>query len=617
MENGYFKGKGVLKFNDSTYLYGTFNPNPAISRTINKTWVSPGVFKCEGKFMIYYGRNINSAGLPLIYSGTTKFNTGEILKENNNTVSKVHIDFTDSFGTKYSGTSKIPMFFYSLMSINDENASYDRRFVSGTIQSGFSNDKVSGNYNYWGLRTGSITYTWTSNNDKFTASYNGVKRNSKIKFIFSDGSKVKAKYKNGIMTNITLPNGLIIDLSKPDFIKYSSFDSNTKIKLSRILIVHYEDLIIQGNHLKAREILFNTRNLVKGTNIENDYNYKSLLFFLQKNPIYVLTQYTKSELFWFRENITKARDFSNILDYANAYKYLLQAAKHFSALPYKYKKALYNVHFEIFYNTSIDRYTDNYWRLYWRTGSNELTEQIKATLDLYEKTVVNERLFELYKGKNIVDNLLHKYEHLDTLVEKIISIQLYIEKQGTKFFSNYDYGIYYQNNFDYKNAIRYLKNAVDNYPEKSTVFSLGTAYYINKDFENALKYFNASLKLIPNNPYVYYWLGKTYSRLNNNNKSSFYFKEALKFTNDKYITAFANAYLGNSDKAVNLLNSLKNTKYKLFQGLYYMELASIYSITNNTDESLDAINKSVNAGFKFTKYWLEYNDNLNNLKSAG
>ena len=94
----------------------------------------------------------------------------------------------------------------------------------------------------------------------------------------------------------------------------------------------------------------------------------------------------------------------------------------------------------------------------------------------------------------------------------------------------------YKNSKQYQEAIKIYKELLDNCKDPSLLFKsylgLGWLYYRLYLVDKSVESYNSAVKLDPDDPFPYYWLGKVYLRKKNKKRARFYFSLALKKDNN-------------------------------------------------------------------------------------
>ena len=403
LNDGKHNGNGIITYIDGSYAEGIFD-----DEIFHGEYIRPGLFVCKFPKRVTATKDI----LPCVMGFSKEltfnvlFNEGEFMR-GSNLVFSLGIDFADIFKTKYNGT----MYRNNLAVNLDYSGEFIRKGVmlssykidsgldisdlgyefSGSITNNSFTVIISGEFNRLNERKGKCKVSWTGNKeDSFTCKYINGKREGKVKFLFSDGTKLKTKYKRGYMKNTELASGIELNLNNLQFELYNSLSEKERIKISRILIVHYEDLLNHSEFNKAEDLLENIVCLVSNTEVFNDYNKQSLHFFTyERAPAYILSQYSISSLSKFilnMESFIKEMENDN---YEIAYRKLFSASKHYPLIPDKSKQKLKSIGAitSVSKLVTFNDYINNSLSLRGKVTNNSLYDEMKYYKVEYEKII--------------------------------------------------------------------------------------------------------------------------------------------------------------------------------------------------------------------------------------
>jgi tetratricopeptide (TPR) repeat protein len=172
---------------------------------------------------------------------------------------------------------------------------------------------------------------------------------------------------------------------------------------------------------------------------------------------------------------------------------------------------------------------------------------------------------------------------------------------------------------DYQGAIKDYNKTIEIEPTNANAtFFRGYVKDILKDYKAAMTDYNRTIEIDPDHINAYFFRGKINQRqLKDFQSAKTDFERVIYLNTDSTYTAFSIFFLGNKDKALNILNDLISTNaYNIEkQKTSYYSLACLYSLDGNKPEAIKALTNAFDKGFDdFT--WIETDDDLDNIKSS-
>lgn len=118
--------------------------------------------------------------------------------------------------------------------------------------------------------------------------------------------------------------------------------------------------------------------------------------------------------------------------------------------------------------------------------------------------------------------LINRRQYYQNFFRKIAIIALSL------FLSSYAI-LTFKRNYEYHNIITYWQTNINNFPDGYTVYNnLAGTYYVMGNFDNAIAYCWVNLMVNPNQPHVWYNLGKVYEETGDIKRAQLCYEEVLK-----------------------------------------------------------------------------------------
>ena len=182
---------------------------------------------------------------------------------------------------------------------------------------------------------------------------------------------------------------------------------------------------------------------------------------------------------------------------------------------------------------------------------------------------------------------------------------------------------------DYQGAIQDYTKTIEGYPELANIYGFRAAANIygfraaarqkTKDYQGAIQDYSKIIELDPNDASAFFDRGKTYqNKLNNIQAAKKDFEKIILMNADAGLIAFANYYLGEKEKAFNLLDKMlkdAGDNIEVQQIVYYL-LARLYSIDDNQAEAIKSLKSALEIGYEKFSSMIEDDEDLDNIRNT-
>ena len=283
---------------------------------------------------------------------------------------------------------------------------------------------------------------------------------------------------------------------------------------------------------------------------------------------------------------------------------------------------------------------------------------------LFAKALEYQRLNDIENTENLCKYILNLYpDHLgaevilasiyvnsEYLIDEGISlIESALKKEATNFFIHNLYGValmkigkYQEARQSFLNAIRLNSNAPDIYfnlgvlnratneyneaisfyskcleineQYANAFFNRGNVYLDDlSDYKNAISDYQQFIRLIPNNPYGYYNLGKALSLLNRHDEAIIHYEKAITLKPD-YAEAYVNcglalSFLNRHDEAIICYEKAITLKPDYAEA--YVNCGSALSLLNRHDEAIICCEKAITLKPDYAEAYFNFGKALN------
>lgn len=179
-------------------------------------------------------------------------------------------------------------------------------------------------------------------------------------------------------------------------------------------------------------------------------------------------------------------------------------------------------------NRVVNSDKDNITALYNLAVCYSNIQKFDKSIELFEKVIdklENDKKNSLYESS--LYNLSNQYIYIKEYEKALKILENILEQNPKSWDSLYNAGYLSMNYLkDYDKAIKYFDALLKSGSmDKNCIYNLAISYMLKEDYEKSIEIFEYLIRLVPDFSIVYYNLGYLYSKINQKDKSYFYYEK--------------------------------------------------------------------------------------------